>query len=100
MSDPGRIQICYSRCWACQFGEHYDPPQWHTWADDEDVQHAAATGQPDPRSSRCGCPCANSPSPQADVAPCGEDAPSALSRDTATAEGVSKLPAPDAGGSS
>lgn len=38
-------------------------------------------------------------SPQADVAPCGEDAPSALSRDTATAEGVSKLPA-DAGGSS
>ncbi len=41
----------------------------------------------------------NSSSPQADVAPCGEDAPSALSRDTATAEGVSKLPA-DAGGSS
>lgn len=41
-----------------------------------------------------------SSSPQADSAPCDEDAPSALSRDTATAEGVSKLPAPDAGGSS
>ena len=38
-------------------------------------------------------------SSHADVAPCDEDAPSALSRDTATAEGVSKLPA-DAGGSS
>lgn len=42
----------------------------------------------------------NSSSPQADFAPCGEATPSALSRDTATAEGVSKLPAPDAGGSS
>ncbi len=35
-----------------------------------------------------------------DSAPCDEDAPSALSRDTAAAEGVSKLPAPDAGGDS
>ena len=44
-------------------------------------------------------PASNSSSPQADVAPCGEDAPSALSRDTATAEGVPKLPA-EAGGDS
>jgi len=41
----------------------------------------------------------NSSSPQADSAPRGEDTPSALARDTATAEGVPKLPA-DAGGSS
>ncbi|MGW5518468.1 hypothetical protein [Nocardia africana] len=42
----------------------------------------------------------NPSSPRADFAPRGEATPSALSRDTATAEGVSKLPAPDAGGSS
>lgn len=49
--------ICYARCWPCTAGQHYDPPQWHTWADDQDIAHA--TGQADPRQSRCGCDCAN-----------------------------------------
>ena len=54
----GSAVVCYARCWECQFGQHYEPPEWHTWADIEDVEHASATGQPDPSTFRCGCPCA------------------------------------------
>ena len=49
--------VCYSRCWPCQFGQHYDPPQPHTWADDEDRAHAKATGQHEP-TGNCACHCA------------------------------------------
>jgi hypothetical protein len=55
----GDAIVCYTKCWPCNFGDHYDPPQWHTWADSEDVEHAQNTGQPDPRTSRCGCDCAD-----------------------------------------
>jgi hypothetical protein len=54
----GGMIICYSKCWPCQFGQHFDPPQWHTWADGDDILHARNTGQPDPSKSRCGCFCA------------------------------------------
>ena len=49
--------VCYSRCWSCQFDQHYDPPQLHPWWDDEDVEHARATGQPEP-TGNCACRCA------------------------------------------
>jgi hypothetical protein len=45
--------VCYTHCYPCRFDEHHEPPQWHTWADDEDIQHAKATGLPDPTQSRC-----------------------------------------------
>jgi hypothetical protein len=65
------VIICYTRCWSCQYGEHYAPPQWHTWADQEDVDHAKATGQSDPSESRCGCPCADVPDSAARPVPAG-----------------------------
>lgn len=56
--ERGDAIVCYAKCWPCQFGQHFDPTMWHTWADGEDVQHARNTGQPDPSKSRCGCWCA------------------------------------------
>lgn len=60
--EQGRAIVCSTQCWPCQFGQHEDPPRWHTWADHEDIEHAAQTGQPDPSTSRCGCRCAVEPS--------------------------------------
>jgi hypothetical protein len=57
----GDATVCMAQCYACMFDSHYNPPRWHTWADDEDTEHAKNTGQPDPRESRCGCECANAP---------------------------------------
>lgn len=57
---PGYV-ICYATCWACKFDQCYDPPTWHTWADDEDIEHARKTGQPDPSDTRCACRCADGP---------------------------------------
>ena len=51
------VIICYSRCWACQFGQCFDPPQAHPWWDRDDVEHAEATGQPAPEGD-CACSCA------------------------------------------
>lgn len=58
--------ICYTKCWPCQFGQHHTPPQWHTWADDDDIRHAVTTCRPDPSTSRCGCPCADPDAQQPD----------------------------------
>lgn len=52
------VMVCYQKCWPCNFGQHYDPPEWHTWVDSEDVEAAEAAGQPAPTKSRCGCFCA------------------------------------------
>jgi len=67
MTDPKRIQmrrgdliVCYARCWQCALTDNC-PGGWHTWADPDDIEHAAATGQPDPSGSKCGCPCADGP---------------------------------------
>ena len=51
MSERGII--CYARCWGCSYGQHFDPPQWHTWADTEDIE-----ANPEAGKSRCGCECA------------------------------------------
>lgn len=53
----GNAIVCYARCQPCMFGQCYDPPQHHGWADDDDREHARNTGQPEP-TGRCGCPCA------------------------------------------
>ena len=58
MSDG--VIVCYTKCWNCMLNQaHMSPPQWHTWADLEDIDHAVATGQPDPSTNRCGCACAD-----------------------------------------
>lgn len=50
--------ICYAQCESCQCGYCYDPPQTHGWAGPEDIEHAAATGLPEP-AGICACPCAH-----------------------------------------
>ena len=57
------VFVCVVMCWECKFDQHCDPPRWHTWADSDDVAHAKATEQPDPRKRRCGCDCADAPKP-------------------------------------
>lgn len=57
-ASSGVAGVHYARCWPCTFGSHFDPPQRHDWADDEDIAHAATTGQPTPAGKRCACPCA------------------------------------------
>lgn len=43
-----------TRCWPCMTNGCYDEPTQHPWADYDDVEHAAKTGQPEP-SGDCGC---------------------------------------------
>lgn len=53
--------ICYARCWACQFGQCFEPPQVHTWMDREDAEHAGVAWpmSPDQQAERrCACSCA------------------------------------------
>ena len=57
------IRICYAKCEPCQFGDHYDEAEWHSWAGEDDIVHFAATGQPDPSDQRCGCRCADAVRP-------------------------------------
>jgi hypothetical protein len=52
--------ICYAKCESCMFGYHYDEPVPHPWAGPEDLEHAAATGQPEPTGA-CACWCAKPP---------------------------------------
>jgi hypothetical protein len=58
-SPKPQLIVCFARCWACNFDNHYDPREWHTWADEDDVAHAEAIGAADPRESRCSCWCAD-----------------------------------------
>lgn len=51
--------VHFARCWDCQTSQH--PGGWHPWADSTDVEHAAATGQPDPSGQKCGCQCVDGP---------------------------------------
>lgn len=52
--------VCYTKCWACQFGDHFDPPKPHPWADIDDIEHARNTGQAEP-TGVCACSCAKTP---------------------------------------
>lgn len=53
----GNFVVCRLKCWPCQFGQCPGGP--HGWADADDIEHAAKTGQPDPSEASCGCPCVN-----------------------------------------
>lgn len=60
MSREGvEIIVCYARCWSCMFDDC--PGGWHTWADAEDIEHAASISKPDPSTSKCGCVCTSRP---------------------------------------
>jgi hypothetical protein len=50
--------VCYSTCWSCKFGQCFEPPQPHPWADSEDIEAAEAARQPAP-TGNCACSCAN-----------------------------------------
>lgn len=66
-ASSGVAGIHYARCWTCTLTPDRCPGGWHTWADPTDVEHARLTGQPDPSSGKCGCPCADGP--ERDVEP-------------------------------
>lgn len=55
----GTAVVHYARCWSCVTMQC--PGGWHTWADEEDVEHALANGHPDPSDQICGCECAEGP---------------------------------------
>lgn len=57
-ASAGPAGVHYARCWGCMGGSHFDPPQRHDWADDEDIQAALDNGQPSPVGKRCACWCA------------------------------------------
>lgn len=57
MTSTLNVVVCYSTCWACKFGHHFDPPQAHGWADGDEIDYALANGLPEPQGS-CACPCA------------------------------------------
>lgn len=63
---PDGTIITYARCWSCMFGEHYETPTWHGWADEDDVDHAERTGQDVEalRGQRCACECARAEKPE------------------------------------
>jgi hypothetical protein len=43
-----------ARCWPCMLSSCHETPTLHPWWDNEDVDHAAKTGQPAP-TGNCGC---------------------------------------------
>jgi hypothetical protein len=49
------FDVCYAKCWPCCMGQCPGGP--HGWADADDIEHAAKTGQLDPSGQSCGCPC-------------------------------------------
>ena len=53
----GGAMVCLARCEPCQWGQC--PGGDHPWAGQEDIDHAAATGQS--AEGRCGCPCTQDP---------------------------------------
>ena len=65
------IMICLSRCEACQFADHFDPPQEHSWMGPEDAEYH---GHPWPlppeveAKHQRGCHCAIPPERVAELA--------------------------------
>ncbi|MEU2510195.1 hypothetical protein ABZ621_36655 [Streptomyces sp. NPDC007863] len=55
--------VCYAQCEPCQWGQCYDEPTPHSWAGPEDIEHAQATGQPEPTGT-CACSCARTGDPR------------------------------------
>jgi hypothetical protein len=57
--------LTLSRCWPCQFSDHFTPPQKHSWLDEEDAEHMDLPFLPDsPRAIDeypCACECGGGP---------------------------------------
>ncbi|WP_406425689.1 hypothetical protein [Streptomyces sp. NBC_00842] len=51
------VTVCFAQCEACQSDQHYATPTPHPWAGPDDIEHAQATGRPQP-TGNCGCHCA------------------------------------------
>lgn len=51
--------IHYVACWDCLFNSCPGGP--HDWADQDDIDHALKTGQPNPTGQPCNCTCTNGP---------------------------------------
>lgn len=49
--DARQAISCGASCYACRFGDCYDPPRPHTWIDDEPLPADAVTEHP------CACNC-------------------------------------------
>jgi len=74
----GVAGVHFAHCWPCMLGQH--PGGWHTWADTEDMEHAAKTGQPNPSTAVCGCDCRlrdPEPEPEYDSDEFGDNLPCA-----------------------
>jgi hypothetical protein len=56
--DDGTI-VHYVACWNCLL--HMCPGGPHDWADEDDIEHARLTDQPDPTGQPCNCTCASGP---------------------------------------
>lgn len=55
MSEIPCVHLGAARCWPCQtLGGCYETPTLHPWFDQDDIDHAAATGQATP-TGHCGC---------------------------------------------
>lgn len=64
-SGTASMIVCYTKCWACQFGDHFDEPTPHTWMDDKDAEHAGVSyplSDEDAAKHNCGCYCAKAAS--------------------------------------
>jgi hypothetical protein len=76
-TETSLITVCYAKCWPCTFAEDDSQhlPEPHTWMDDEDFDHAKATGQLPADATwaqmaelrPCGCWCVPKPKPAAEV---------------------------------
>lgn len=51
--------IHYVACWNCLLDMCPGGP--HDWADQDDIDHARSTGQPDPTGQPCRCVCVDGP---------------------------------------
>jgi hypothetical protein len=57
----GDAIVCLTKCWPCQFDDHFDEPTPHTWMDDDDAEHAGIAyplSVENAARHNCGCPCA------------------------------------------
>ncbi len=58
------VKVQMARCWPCMAAQHLDPPQPHTWMDDEDAAAAKVSwpmSDEDKAKHPCACECAGGP---------------------------------------
>jgi hypothetical protein len=60
------IIVCYTRCYSCMFGSHFEPKQAHSWMEQEDAEHAGHAWPLTPEveaANLCPCSCGEVPQP-------------------------------------